>query len=132
MWIPGLDAGCGGAEPRSVGAGADVVQAAGLGCAAWTAVHSRHLLGLNALHDRYQLLLLRLQHGILLPELLLKLGWVCWFHLGQNVLLHLRIGTRCRPGWMQKSLFIQNRVGSQYIRNRRYKIVKQRVANQKL
>ena len=31
------------------------------------------------------------------------------------------IGTRCRPGWMQKSFFIQNWVESQDIRNTKYR-----------
>ena len=40
------------------------------------------------------------------------------------------IGTRCRPGWMQKMLFIQNRVKSQVIINTKYKTVGKRVVNQ--
>ena len=47
------------------------------------------------------------------------------------ILLRLRIGTRCRPGWMKKSLFIQNWIGSQVIRNTYYRVVRQRVVNQK-
>ena len=41
------------------------------------------------------------------------------------------VGTRCRPGWMQKSLFILNWVGSQDIRNTQYRSEGKRVVNQK-
>ena len=51
----------------------------------------RHLVGhgLDILHDHEQQLLLELQDGVLLPQLLMKLGWVCWLHGGYNVLLCL-------------------------------------------
>ena len=88
--MPGPGAGGGGAEPKSVGARSRS------GPGIWAGMHSldrggktRHLVGhgLHILHNRQQLLLLGLQNGVLLPELQLKLGWVCWFHRGQNVLL---------------------------------------------
>ena len=40
----------------------------------------------------------RLQHGVLLPELVLELGGVCWFHSGQNILLHSAKEPDADPG----------------------------------
>ena len=68
-----------GVAPGSGVAGATAIQAVGMDCGG----KSRHLVShsLDALHDCEQLLLLRFQDGVLLSQLVAKLGWVCWLHL---------------------------------------------------
>ena len=72
--------------------------------------------GLDALHDRQQLLLLVFKQSVLLPQLGAKLCLVRWFHDGQSVLLRYDSGTKRRPGISKNVVFIRA-VESQVIRD---------------
>ena len=73
--------------------------------------------GLHTLHHRQQLLLLTLQQSVLLPQLVAKLGLVCWLHV-VRVYCYDRARSQIQNQgiFQRRSVYSQSKVSNQVIK----------------